>query len=303
MRSVYLILFALLIVVPDLAQAQVPSQVSDALAGADTLAPGWYRSAVAGLGLTQAAYDNWTGGGENTTAFKAQFDYGAMKKGAKTRQIHNVQFAFGQSKIGDVDYRKVDDLLRYSLELIYDRAGALKPIVVLDARTQIANGFDYGSDEVDGIKVSKFLAPGYFTETIGVAFEPAPWMRARAGIAGKQTVVTDADLRNPEDPSFAIVNGYGNDPDQRIRSEIGTEVVFLGERELVQNVFLKSELGVFNSFSDFGNPDVRWKNLFTFAINQYMNATFELELFQDKDQSDDLQVRQVLSLGLSYTLL
>lgn len=303
MRLNYVIFLAFFLFAAGTVQAQVAAEASDELAAADTLAPGWYRSAVAGLGLTQAAYENWAGGGENTTAFKTQFDYGALRKGEKTRQIHTLQFAFGQSKIGDVDFRKVDDLLRYSLELIYDRPGALKPVVVVDARTQIASGFNYGGDEPDGILVSKFLAPGYLTETVGVVFEPASWIRARAGIAGKQTIVADADLRNPEDPSFPIVNGYGNDPDQSLRAEFGSEVVLLGAREVYENVFLKSELGVFNSFSDFGNPDIRWKNLLSFAINQYMNATFELELFQDKDQSEDLQVRQVLALGLTYTLL
>jgi hypothetical protein len=265
----------------------------------------WTKSAVGSAFLTQAQYDNWTGGGENATAFKAGLDVKAESSGSKIKQTHTFEFAFGQSKIGDVGFRKVDDLIHYALTLTYPFEGKyLRPVLLtIDARTQLASGFDYGADPEAGTLISKFFTPGYITATTGLEYNPGAWYKARFGVAVKQTIVGDAALRDPEHPSFALTNGYGNNPDQSMRLEAGFDFQALVEKPVWENVLLKSELNVFSSFSNFGNPDVRWKNLLAFKINEYLNANFDFELFYDEDQSSDLQLRQVLSLGLSYTFL
>jgi hypothetical protein len=262
----------------------------------------WTKAAVGGLSLTQSTYDNWTGGGENALAFKATADVKAEKATDRLTQIHSVQFAFGQTKTGDLDFRKVDDLIRYTLELMLQNDSKFKPTFALDARTQLADGFDYGIDP-DGHLISRFLSPAFVTETIGVTYEPESWIKARFGMAGRQIIVTEERLRDPSDPAFAAVNGYGNDPDESLRFKTGMELALLGERQLVENVLLKSELGVFDSFTNVGSPDVRWKNLLQFKINAYLNANLEAELLYDEDQSSDIQWRQVLSLGLAVNIL
>lgn len=291
MRRSLLGLFCFVFALPALSQAP-PADTTGA----------WVQTAVGGLSLTQAQYDNWTGGGENTTAFKGQIKYGAVG-GTTVQQTHEAEFAFGQSRVGDQDWRKVDDLIRYVFKLGYPLNGneEYQPVFTVDARTQIANGFDYSTE--DDVLISKFLAPAFITESAGFQYKPAPWAQARLGLAARQTIVTDEDLRDPDNPAFEFTNGYGNDPDQTLRFEAGLDLNVSAEREIFENVLLNSELSVFESFQDLSNPDIRWKNLFTFGVNRYLNATFEFEAFYDRDQSEDLQIRQVLSLGLSYTLL
>lgn len=260
---------------------------------ADTLktASAWTKGLVGSVSLTQAAYDNWKAGGENTVAFKVALDGKAERTAGRVRQTHSAQFAYGKSRVGDQGVRKIDDLLRYNLALAFLVNGPVSPVLGVDARTQVDDGFNYGTDP--NTLIARFLSPAYIVESIGVGYEPAPWIKLRLGAASKQTVVTEETLRA----------GYGLDPDEQVRGEIGANFGALLEKEVVQNVFLKSELDIFEAFTDASHPDVRLKNLVQMKVNAYLNVNLEAEIYYDNDASTDLQVRQTLGLGIGLTLI
>lgn len=267
-------------------------------APADT---GWAVGLVGGAALTQASFDNWSGGGQNSLAYKLSVEGSAERILGRIRQTHTGQFAFGQSKIGGEQIRKIDDLLRYSAKLAYLTASPFTLTASFDGRTQVAEGFDYGSDPDAENRISAFFSPALLVESIGVGYEPQPWLRTQLGLAAKQTIVTASDVRTR----------YSLAPDESIRAEAGLSAAAQFERELLENVVLNSELDIFQAvlkptsegFEDNLDPDVRLKNLLTMKINEYLNLTGELELFYDRDLSAELQVRQTLALGLAITLL
>ncbi len=266
----------------------VHAQTEDSLA-ADPAA--WTKSLVGNVSVTQAAYDNWTAGGNNTVAFKTALDGKVEKTADKIRQTHTGQFAFGKSRIQDQGVRKIDDLLRYHLEIAYDVVSLFKPVITLDARTQIDKGYDYST--TPNTVIAQFLSPGYVVETIGVSYEPKPWAKFRLGAAAKQTIVEEESLRAR----------YGLEEDASLNSEFGVALGALVEREVVKNVFLKSELDVFEAADNLSHPDVRLKNLVQMKVNQFLNVNLEVEFYYDNDASEDLQVRQTLGLGIGVTLL
>ena len=282
---------ALLLLLTTVSAAQSP-------APADT---GWAVGLVGGAALTQASFDNWSGGGQNSLAYKLSVEGSAERVLGRIRQTHTGQFAFGQSKIGGEQIRKIDDLLRYTAKLAYLTDSPFILTAGLDARTQVAEGFDYASDPDAENRVSAFLSPALFVESVGVGYEPQPWLRTQIGLAAKQTVVTAEDVRAR----------YSLGPDEAVRAEAGLSAGVQLERELMEDVALNSELDVFQAllkptsegFEENLDPDVRLKNLLTMKINEYLNVTGELEFFYDRDLSTDLQLRQTLALGIAVTIL
>jgi len=141
--------------------------------------------------------------------------------------------------------------------------------------------------------IAQFLAPAYLIEMAGVAYEPEAWLSMKFGLAGKQTIVTEESLRE----------SYGVDLDKSLHNEAGLNLAAILQGEVATNVFLKSELGIFESFSDASHPDFRLKNMLQMKVNEYLSANLELEFLYDRDAWDGLQLRQTLGLGISTSIL
>ena len=68
------------------------------------------------------------------------------------------------------------------------------------ARTQFTAGFNFeknplGDVRTPPVKVSDFMSPGTFTQSIGMTYQAKPWISQRVGIGGKETVVMIEKLR------------------------------------------------------------------------------------------------------------
>jgi hypothetical protein len=263
---------------------------------------GWKKSAIVGLSITQSAYSNWKAGGDDSFAGKGGVDVNFQHFSEAFYQAHLFQVSFGQSWTDELGWRKIDDVLRYNYLIAYRTHEKWLPTFNLDFRTQLANGYNYDLAD-DGVKVSTFMAPGYLTETIGVAYEATDWLAALFGVAAKQTFVLDEQLRSPDEPSFTETNGYGNGPDESVRNELGFNLSARAEGEIAKNVVGRSELSVFAAFDDFGHPDVRWNNVIQLKVNDWLNTTIEGEIFYDNDQSSEVQWRELLSVGVAFNLL
>ncbi|MFV1980005.1 MAG: DUF3078 domain-containing protein [Rhodothermia bacterium] len=263
---------------------------------------GWKKSALVGMSVTQAAYSNWKAGGDNAFSGKGSFDVLFEHFSEKVYIANLLQLSYGRSW-GDTDgWRKIDDVLRYNFLAAYRTAGYFKPTFSVDFRTQFDDGIDYDlSDE--GVRLSTFMAPGYLTETAGLGFIPSAWLKALLGFAAKQTFVLEESLRDPGDPSFPENNGFGNGPDEAVRSEFGLNLNAVASGAIIENVIGRSELSVFAAFDQMQYPDIRWNNLIQLKVNDWLNTTIEAEIFYDNDQSADAQWRQLLALGVAFNLL
>lgn len=259
---------------------------------ADSLVTGiWQQSLVANLSFAQAAYNDWRSGGENAVAARFSLDGSASRIDENIEQTHVLQVAYGKTKIADQDVRKTDDLLRYTGDFVYLSRKAIRPVLNFDVRTQFDKGYDYDTDPVTII--ARFMAPAYITEIIGLAYQPQKWLKLRLGFGAKQTIVVEEHLRE----------SYGVDPNKSLRNEGGIMLIALLQREIADNVVLKSELNAFESFPEAAHPDFRLKNLVQMQVNRYLNATLEVELLYDKDAWEGLQLRQTFGLGVSATIL
>lgn len=261
-------------------------------AEADTT--GWQTEATASLNGSQASYNNWAEGGINSLAFTASVTGNAKKVSENWLLKHDVRLALGSLKQDSLDFRKADDLIQYTGTFEYKNEDAFAkwhPTAALTFRSQFADGFNYKTSPET--KVSTTLTPAILTQTLGFTNQPAEWFTILIGIAGKETIVGVERFRPL----------YGNALDQTMRVEAGFNTTATFDKDIFENVHLKSALNLFGAFNQIENPDVRWENLLTMQVNSWLTVNFEYVTFYDRDITTKVQTKQVLSTGVAFKLL
>lgn len=270
-----------------------PSQTDEA---------GWSTELTGNLSASQASYRNWAEGGVNTFSFSSSLQGEANHTEGPWHQEHDLRLTLGYLKSNGREFRKSDDLIRLDASLIYQGGHGvlqyLEPTVGANVRSQFAPGFDYrqnpfGDDRDPPVRISEFMAPGTFSQNLGLVYDEHNWFTQRVGLGGKQTWV-----RVPEFRSL-----YGLQTDQSVRWEIGIEARTEIDRELLENTRIRSSLALFKSFGAAELPDLLWENLLTIDANRWLTTNLELVFLYDADVSRELQLKQVLSLGVSFTLI
>jgi len=253
----------------------------------------WQKEAVASFSFSQAHFDNWATGGENTMAH--QFDLGGKLIYNSDRYIwtNTGKVAFGNSKIGDSDAKKTMDEIRVESLLTYLWKFQPDPYLSIKGETQLAPGYAY--DETGKIQISAFLDPGYFTQSAGFIYNPMGELSVRFGAAVKETITKDY-------PS-PFADDLETEETEKTKIETGVESIIAYSKKISENTLINSTIDLFNNFTGFDATDVRWDTDITTQITKYINVKFNVKIFYDKDISTKRQRNQSLLLGISYTLL
>ena len=270
-------------------------------------APSWDGSLAGTLSASQAAYTNWAEGSLNSAALAAGINGKATKEGTSWQQSYKLRLALGLLKQDTLDMRKAEDLIRFASALQYKGNGffsTFNPTISTTARTQFAPGFNY--DKVPRelkkedrtpklpVRVSSLLAPGIFTESIGLTYQPTKWLVQRVGVASKQTVVHVKKLRplyNLRSSRFA-------------RFQAGLSSGTQLEREILENIHLRSSLDLFTAFNQTNEtPDVTWENVVNMKVNRYFSVNLEFVALYDSNISSELQLKESLSLGVTVAMI
>ena len=272
-----------------------------------TEAEGW-RSVLTGqLAFSQAAYSNWQEGGLDALAFTAGTNGRFERLLGRFQQTHAARLAFGVVKQDTLDLRKAVDVIRYAFDLQYTGTGVFRPTFATEIRTQFAPGYDYDPTPEDyptlaelivpgrELKVSDFFAPAVWTQSLGVTYDPDRWYTVRFGFGVKETIVL-IDRLQPV---------YGNNPGETVRVQAGLEALAEANRELFENVLWTSRLGLFQAFNQIGDdaPDVVFENLLQLKVNDWLSTNLEVVTLYDKDTIDEIQLKEVLSLGVAIAFL
>ena len=267
-------------------------QEQSAKANADTSKIyGWKHSSSAALNLTEASFTNWVAGGSNTLAYTAILQGSSALTSERTVWTNNYRFAFGQARLSDQGLRKTDDDIYFESLLIYKAGTYVNPYAAVTLRTQFAAGFDYSTEPAT--QVSKFFDPAYVTQSAGVAYRPVPEFTTRLGAALREVVASQytqytTDPLTHEVHTVWTMGGLESVSD--LNATVAENVQFVARLEL---------------FSPFQNPDriiVRNDYSLVAKVNKYVTTGLTLNLINDVNVSARTQVKQTLSLGLSYAL-
>src|SRR5690625_4048209 len=204
---------------------------------------------------------------------------------------------YGKSQTDDAGTRKTDDRLYIQNRFLYDlgdEGSIFNLFSNTRLRTQFDKGYDYGANE-DGSDrlISRFFAPAYFTEDIGLAYIPNDNFTYEMGFGLQQTYVADQDLAPL----------YGFEENENFRSEAGLTIGASYQIDLAENLTFGTSLNTFTNVGKaLSSTDIHFNNKLVGRINSFMNATLNLDFVYDDDYSEDWQVAQVLSLGVSFNL-
>ncbi|HKK24737.1 MAG TPA: DUF3078 domain-containing protein [Gracilimonas sp.] len=261
----------------------------------DTLV-GWNQTWVANLNGSQAAYNNWSQGGVSTLSGTASSVFTLLYRKDLFSYGFRTNLKYGQSKVKDEGVRKTDDLIELRNRFNYKFAenSHWSGYGNINFRTQFDRGFEYGTEvgEPDEL-ISNFLAPAYLTQGIGIAYKPENAFTFEAGLGLKQTIVTKDNLKSL----------YGVSQDKNIRGEGGLTAGIFYEKEVFENILYTSGLETFtNLLIPIDETDVIWGNELVGKINSLISASFQFELRYDNDFSSEIQLKQVLSAGISVNL-
>jgi hypothetical protein len=260
---------------------------------------------------TQNAYRNWQEGGLNTLSFSTTLDGAARNQAGRWQQQHALRLSFGlltsEADNGDEPIRKTDDLIRLESNLRYTGSGffrRFKPSISARVRTQFAKGFDYSSnpfpaghpraDREAPVQTSAFLAPATFVETLGLTYAPSDWYTISLSAAAKQTVVRTQNLR--------VL--YDVDRDRLARAEGGAEIGATLDREIAEDIRYQSNATVFFSAGQIEDPpDALWENFITMRVNSWLTTNLEFVALFDQNTSDAIQLKEVLSVGVTVDFI
>ncbi len=253
----------------------------------------WGQTWVLNLNGSQASYDNWSEGGVNTISGTFSTVYTKLYRQDRTSFGFRVNLRYGQSRV-DGDTRKSDDLISIRSRVTYDLADG-SPVAAYGAiqfKTQFAEGYDYGAGPFGGdVLISNFMAPGYFIEGAGIEYNASEHLQIAGGLALKQTIVTD-------DALLPVYN-----MDENLRSEGGLSTGITYQNTIAENIQYSSSLETFTNFLlPVDETDVAWANEITGQINSVVSASFQFELRYDNDFSSEIQLKQVLSAGVTVNL-
>jgi len=247
---------------------------------------GWKNEAVAILNFTQNQFDNWTQGGENSWSWQMDLNGKFVNDREKYNWATSTKLSYGKTKLGDATAKKAADEIKLESVFTYKMGIYVNPYVAVTGLTQFTDGYKYEADT--SYKVSTFMDPGYFTQSVGMGIDINKNIKTRLGAALKET----------------ITDKFNKDvPKKETLTEFGAESVTDIKWQMLENILYTSKLEMFSNLKGLDDIDVNWDNLFVSKISDYITVSFNLKLMYDKNISTKRQIKQILAVGLSYTLL
>lgn len=253
---------------------------------------------------SQAAYSNWQEGGVESVAFSVALNGEARRTTDRLAQMYRGDFRIGFLNQQNEPLRKSEDVLRLQMALRYigdDFFKLFNPTFASTLRTQFVKGFNYDEDPFNDdvnretpVLVSNFFSPAFFTQSLGLTYDPTPWYMLRVGAATKQTIVKDEALR----PLYDV------DTNDLLRLEAGAELNNMLDIRLMENVHWRSTLNVFFSFNETETPpDVTWENNVSLRVNDWLSTELEFVALYNENIVDAVQIKEVLSVGVTFSLI
>lgn len=257
------------------------------------LKQGWNMTGVVGLNLSQTAFSNWAQGGTNALAFAVYTNLGGIYYNFPWKWKNRLNVIYGRTSLQDLGYRTTENDIYFESVGSRNIGWPVDPYVAITFRSALTKGFNYKVDPA--IQIVDFFDPGYLTEALGFTYDHSKIITSRLGIAFQQTF---AD-------KFAEV--YTDDPEtlneiEKFKFDTGIESVTEVKYELLPNMNYYSFLRLFSRFNSLDVWDVRWDNILTAKVNDYINVNLAVTVLHEIKQTRKTQLREALQLGFSYSL-
>jgi hypothetical protein len=256
----------------------------------------WKTKTQVGININQAAFsDNWKGGGVNSVAIGAAVNYKAEYAKADRSYVSELILQYGKVKNKNQLQKKTTDRIYWDNKAAITLSKNWYFFGSINFESQFDRGFAYANDpqgnETETL-ISKFMSPGYLTESIGFEYKPSKFFSTRIGTGtARQTFVLDT-VSNP--------NNYGVELGKKFRNELAFQIVSNFEKEIFKNINLKTMYNMFIPYDNFGHIDHRLDVTTMARVNRFINVSIAGVLLYDRDTELKIQKNETLALGLIF---
>jgi hypothetical protein len=259
----------------------------------------WKNKLSFGINLNQAAFSqNWSAGGVNSIALGSVLNYKSEYNKDGKNFTSEVILQYGKVKNEGSLERKTND------RIFFDNKGAL-PISKswsffgsVSFESQFDLGYTYGKDAQGNETrklISKFMAPGYLTESVGFEYKPVKYFSVRLGTGtARQTFLLDTTLYINNPKNYGVVAG------KRFRNELAFQGVANFDKDIMPNLNLKSRYLLFANYEKLTGIDHRLDVTLTAKVNKLINVTVAATSLYDDDFSNKIQYMQGFTLGIVF---
>jgi hypothetical protein len=261
----------------------------------------WRNLTSFGLNVNQVAFsENWGAGGVNSLSLGGQFsyktDYNKEDKNLASELI--LQYGTlnnkGQLARKTIDRIFLDNKVALKLSKSWYFFGSL------NFESQFDLGFAFSKDAQGNEKrtlLSKFMAPGYLTQSFGFEYKPAKHLFLRIGTGtARQTFVLDKDLYLTNPKNFGVV------PGKTFRNELAFQLVGSYDKDIAKNLNLKSRYSVFANYETLSRIDNRLDLTLTASVNRLINVSLAGIILYDDDMASKVQASLAMAFGVVYKL-
>jgi hypothetical protein len=257
----------------------------------------WHKWVLFNLNFNQAAFtNNWTGGGVNTVALNANFDFKAEYNKSPLDFTTELNLLYGTSVVKGQGTRKTNDRIFFDNKIATQLSKTWFLFGSLTFESQFDKGFTY-QDPLPPILISNFMAPGYLTESLGFEYKPSKFFDLRLGTGtARQTFV--------EDPTVLHNNNYGIDTTKGNRTflnQLAFQAVATFDKDIATNMHLNVR---YNLFVPYGLPlayvSHRVDAILTAKVNRLIAVTINGTFLYDKNTAPRAQGTEGMGLGMVY---
>ena len=254
------------------------------------------------LTLAQAYNLNSSSGLESIFEFNFEGSYNSSFHKGKFTILNYGEYEISFVKEGPQNFIKNEDLLSITNDFGFDIAKNYMLGFLIDLNTQTFPGYAY--PEIDSLKISQFLSPGYLSMGLGLTYYKTNKFSIFISPAAFNSEIVSKKLQS--------VNG-----DRKTRNSIGALLKMNYNGPIAKNVILKSSLELFSDYLRTPeNIEVVFPSTFHLKVNKYLEVKININarynhynlvpIFETIDgekirvgSGPRLQITETLGIGLS----
>jgi hypothetical protein len=256
----------------------------------------WTNGGMFSVNFNQISFTNWAAGGLNSASGVAKAQYFANYKKSNVSWDNILDLGYGLSKVQGFVVQKNEDVIDLQSKLGIKADNKWFYSGMLDFKSQFAPGY---SDKENTKMISNLFSPAYLFMSVGMDYKPSDkFSLLLSPVTGKMTIIADQSLRK----SYGLVDTL-----KTIRPEFGAYLKASLNTEIVKNIGLLSDIGLFTNYLNHPERvDVDWKVDINMKVNKYISAQFGTHLIYDYDTKDPvdgkakIQFKELFGVGFSF---
>jgi len=274
------------------ARSQDNNQVPDSLKV-------WTKGGNVMFLFNQSTFTNWSAGGENTISGKTDINYSVNYIKDNWTWDNKLIVSYGLLKTKNSAFvKKTDDRFEFTSLVGRKATGQWIYSIILNLRTQMANGYIYGKD-ANGAETrtltTSIMSPGYLTFGPGMYWKKHNNLSVNLSpIASKFTFV-DPNKTLPNEAYFGVKEGH------TYRYELGFSAAGYYKAIIMANVSFENILSLYSNYlEDPQNVDINYQLNIVLRVNRYLTSNFSFQEIYDDNAFKGFQTRQVFGVGVNF---